>query len=100
MHYRAGGLSLTATGTLVADSGRSIFLEERLEHQGRKKQFRWEIPYSSILRIVVTLKGSTPVPVSLPKPVRKLDEEREPSEARGSGEEQHILPRASRPQEG
>jgi hypothetical protein len=35
----------------VADSGRSIFLEQHFEQRGQEKQFRWEIPYQYIVRI-------------------------------------------------
>ncbi len=47
--YRAGDILLPATGTLVADSGRSIFLEEHFSQHGKEKTFRWEIPYQSIV---------------------------------------------------
>jgi hypothetical protein len=49
--YRAGDLILPATGTLVADSGRSIFLEEKFMQHGTAKTFRWEIPYQCIERL-------------------------------------------------
>lgn len=51
VHYRAGELILPATGTLVADSGRSIFLEEKSMQHGTVKTFRWEIPYQCIGRL-------------------------------------------------
>src|SRR5882724_1082431 len=51
VHYRAGDILLPASGTLVADSGRSIFLEQHLEQRGQRKQFRWEIPYQYIVRL-------------------------------------------------
>lgn len=51
VHYRAGDISLPATATLVADSGKSIFLEEHFHREGRLLAFRWEIPYPSIVRI-------------------------------------------------
>jgi len=51
VHYRAGEVTLPATALLVADSGRSIFLEEHYVLRGRTQTFRWEIPYSCILRI-------------------------------------------------
>src|ERR1700681_97009 len=51
VHYRAGDILLPASGTLVADSGRSIFLEQHLEQHGQMKQFRWEIPYQYIVRL-------------------------------------------------
>jgi hypothetical protein len=51
VQYRAGDIFLPATGTLAADSGRSIFLEEHVTRGGQVKQFRWEIPYPCIIRI-------------------------------------------------
>jgi hypothetical protein len=51
VHYRAGDILLPASGTLVADSGRSIFLEQHLIQRGQQKHFRWEIPYQYIVRI-------------------------------------------------
>ena len=64
VHYRAGDILLPASGTFVADSGRSIFLEQHLEQHGQMKQFRWEIPYQYIVR---------------------LEDRSEPSEASGIG---------------
>jgi len=49
--FRAGDIYLPATGTLAADSGRSIFLEERFQQNERARTFRWELPYHSILRV-------------------------------------------------
>ena len=51
LQYRAGDICLPATGTFVADSGRSIFLEQRFDHLGTQKTFRWEVPYQYIVRI-------------------------------------------------
>ncbi|HYL10848.1 MAG TPA: hypothetical protein VEU31_08935 [Candidatus Acidoferrales bacterium] len=51
VQYRAGDLLLPAKGTLRADSGRSIFLEQKIEQRGQVKTFRWEIPYPCIVRI-------------------------------------------------
>ncbi len=51
VQYRAGDIILPATGTLVADSGKSIFLEEHFQQHGRLKTFRWEIPYQYIVRL-------------------------------------------------
>jgi len=51
VHYRAGDVVLPATGTLAADSGKSIFLEERISQRGQIKSFRWEIPYVCILSL-------------------------------------------------
>lgn len=51
VHYRAGDICLPASGTFVADSGRSIFLEQHYEQLGQLKNFRWEIPYQCIVRL-------------------------------------------------
>jgi hypothetical protein len=51
VQYRAGDILLPASGTFVADSGRSIFLEQTFESRGQHKHFRWEIPYQYIVKI-------------------------------------------------
>jgi hypothetical protein len=51
VQYRAGDILLPASGILVADSGRSIFLEQKFEQRGQHKHFRWEIPYQYLVRI-------------------------------------------------
>ncbi len=51
VQYRAGDILLPASGTFVADSGRSIFLEQSLFQRGQEKHFRWEIPYQYIVRL-------------------------------------------------
>jgi hypothetical protein len=51
VQYRAGDICLPASGTFVADSGRSIFLEQHYEQHGQSKNFRWEIPYQCIVRV-------------------------------------------------
>lgn len=50
-YYRASDLQLSAVGTLVADSGKSIFIEERFAQSGREKTLRIEIPYDYIVRV-------------------------------------------------
>jgi len=52
VQYRAGAILLPASGTFVADSGRSIFLEQNLDQRGQHRHFRWEIPYQYLVRIV------------------------------------------------
>jgi hypothetical protein len=69
VEYRVGDILLPASATLVADSGRSIFLEQHLEQRGKRSYFRWEIPYRCIHRLeeerVPGLQGSAePVPAS------------------------------------
>jgi hypothetical protein len=51
VQYRAGDILLPASGTFVADSGRSIFLEQNFEQRGQHRHFRWEIPYQYIVRL-------------------------------------------------
>lgn len=51
VEYRAGDVYLRASGTLSADSGKSVFLEERFEKNSSVRTFRWEIPYPCIVRI-------------------------------------------------
>ena len=51
VQYRAGDILLPASGTFVADSGRSIFLEQNFEQRGLHRHFRWEIPYQCLVRI-------------------------------------------------
>jgi hypothetical protein len=60
VHYRAGEITLPVTALLVADSGRSIFLEDHYVLRGRTQTFRWEIPYSCILRLEESQKPSKP----------------------------------------
>jgi hypothetical protein len=63
VRYRAGAIVLSASATLVADSGRSVFLEEHFTQGGQQKHFRWEIPYSCILHIVEKPDGFEPAAV-------------------------------------
>src|SRR5437899_7913186 len=51
VQYRAGEILLPASGTFVADSGRSIFLAQNFEQRGQHRHFRWEIPYQYLVRI-------------------------------------------------
>jgi hypothetical protein len=57
-HYRASDLQLSAAGTLVADSGKSISIEDNFVQNGREKKMRLEIPYQFIFRVVETPKSS------------------------------------------
>jgi hypothetical protein len=63
VQYRTGGFLLPASGTLVADSGRSIFLEQHLLVRGKQTYFRWEIPYQYIHRL-----EEVPAPADQPVP--------------------------------
>ena len=64
VYYRAGGMQLPATGTLAADSGKSIFLEEHFSQQHQVKTFRWEIPYESIIKLTESSMAPTSPPPS------------------------------------
>jgi hypothetical protein len=84
VQYRAGDILLPASGIFVADSGRSIFLEQNFELRGQHRHFRWEIPYQYLIRIEVkpdsgasVNQPSSPViPKSAPEvsPATKSDE--------------------------
>ena len=50
-HYRAGDFHLSACGTLVAETIKAVFLEERFTRNGREKIIRIEIPYEYLLRL-------------------------------------------------
>jgi hypothetical protein len=54
--YRLGLIHLLAAGTLVADSGKCIFVEQRLSRPNYAKTFHLKIPYHCIIR----LNGSDP----------------------------------------
>ncbi|HZC66152.1 MAG TPA: hypothetical protein VE545_06245 [Candidatus Dormibacteraeota bacterium] len=54
VHYRASDTLLPASGIFVADSGRSIFLEQSFEQRGQHRHFRWEIPYQYLVKIGVS----------------------------------------------
>lgn len=72
--YRAGDIFLPATGTLVADSGKSIFLEESFCQHDTVKTFRWEIPYQYIMRL--TEAPAPPAPRVAPAPAPSEAKER------------------------
>ena len=50
-HYRAADIHLSAAGTLVSDSGKSIVLEDHLSQGGKEKTIRVEIPYQFVIRV-------------------------------------------------
>lgn len=66
VQYRAGDVCLPASGTFVADSGRSIFLEQSFDQRGTLRTFRWEVPYQYIVRIEQRFSESA----GAPSPVR------------------------------
>jgi hypothetical protein len=54
VQYRASDTLVPASGVMVADSGKSIFLEQTCEQRGLHHHFRWEIPYQYLIRIACT----------------------------------------------
>jgi hypothetical protein len=58
--YRAGDILLSAAGTLVADSGQSVYLEEHFTQRGNSKTLRIEIPYPCIVRIAEAAETQAP----------------------------------------
>lgn len=70
--YRAGEANLSATGTVVADSGKSIFIEQQYTRAGKTSTFRWEIPYGCIVRVseAYALPSDPEPPTAAPKPSR------------------------------
>ncbi len=74
VQYRAGDVILPATGWLAADSGKSIFLEEKLVQRGQVKSFRWEIPYSCILNLEENFAPAPVVPTENAEPEKAKSE--------------------------
>ena len=85
VQYRAGDILLPASGIFVADSGRSIFLEQNFEQRGQHKHFRWEIPYQCLVRIIekpnaeagvpdTAASGSPAATAEAPEPSKASDE--------------------------
>jgi hypothetical protein len=50
-HYRVADIHQKSVGTVVADTGRSIVIEERILQGERKKTMRVEIPYEYVIRL-------------------------------------------------
>src|SRR6266403_1094738 len=108
VQYRAGEILLPASGTFVADSGRSIFLEQNFEQRGQHKHFRWEIPYQYLVRIeekpdpgaTINPDSSAAAPASSPEaPVasKSNEEPRSAAAAAAAGGAPGILPLSHRP---
>ncbi len=93
VQYRAGDVILPATGILAADSGKSIFLEERLVLRGQVKTFRWEIPYAFMLSLD---ESFAPPPAATPAPARETLA-RDQADAKAAGA--RTAPLRSRPNE-
>jgi len=108
VQYRAGDILLPASGTFVADSGRSIFLEQQFEQRGQHKHFRWEIPYQCLVRIeekpdsgatastVSTTATSSTAPEA-PAPSKSGDEPLSAAARAAAGGAPGILPLPQRP---
>ena len=108
VQYRAGDILLPASGIFVADSGRSIFLEQNFEQRGQHKHFRWEIPYQYLVRIQERPdSGATINPVSAAAPPapapeapansKSSDESCSAAAAASAGGAPGILPLSHRP---
>jgi hypothetical protein len=108
VQYRAGDILLPASGTFVADSGRSIFLEQNFEQRGQHKHFRWEIPYQYLVRIEEKLDSgasangvsATATPKATPESSVASKAEGEPRSAAASasgGGAPSLLPLPQRP---
>ncbi len=108
VQYRAGDILLPASGTFVADSGRSIFLEQNFEQRGQHKHFRWEIPYQCLVRIeekpdagVSANAGTAPAkPEKAPEAPAASESATDPrsaAAAASAGESPGILPFNHRP---
>jgi hypothetical protein len=110
VQYRASDTLLPASGVFVADSGRSIFLEQSFEQRGQHRHFRWEIPYQYLVKIVRTQaadsesatpseqlaadgRAEVPVPLDEPEPARSATTEKFISTAAaGAGFGSAVLP--------
>jgi hypothetical protein len=68
--YRAAEIQLSAIGTLIIDSGKSVILEDRFSAGGKDKTMRVEIPYEYLVRLAET-KASPSAPAPMPSPSRK-----------------------------
>jgi hypothetical protein len=70
--YRTADIHLSAVGTLVSDTGKSIFLEDRFSLGGREKTMRVEIPYQFVIRVNEThAEPSRPAPLPARPPKKK-----------------------------
>lgn len=88
VQYRAGDILLPASGVFVADSGRSIFLEQHFEQRGKHGHFRWEIPYQCLVRIEE--KPEPGVSADAPRAASKPAASPEPEVASGAEGEPHA----------
>ena len=95
VHYRAGDVVLPASGTFVADSGRSIFLEQSLVQRGQQRHFRWEIPYQFIMRLEE--KVGDPSNASAPATTTEPTDQASRAAASASAGTPALLPLRNRP---
>jgi hypothetical protein len=68
--YRAGEIQLSAIGTLISDSGKSVILEDRFSAGGKDKTMRVEIPYEYLVQLKET-KANTTAPAPIPTSTKK-----------------------------
>jgi hypothetical protein len=108
VQYRAGDILLPASGTFVADSGRSIFLEQMFEQHGQHKHFRWEIPYQCLVRIeekpdpgaIVNAASVSAKPAAAPEAPAEAEPEEKPRSSAAvasTGGAPGLLPLSQRP---
>jgi len=108
VQYRAGDILLPASGVFVADSGRSIFLEQNFEQRGQHKHFRWEIPYQYLVRIEekpdsgasadgTTVSAAAKAAPEAPVATEIGKEPRSAAAAASAGGASTLLPAAQRP---
>src|ERR1700686_2836135 len=98
VQYRAGDILLPASGPFVADSGRSIFLEQNFEQRGQHKHFRWEIPYQYLVRIEEKPdSGASANAVSASAAPKPRDKPLSPPATASAGGAPGILPLPHRP---
>jgi hypothetical protein len=69
-HYRAGDMQLSTSGTLVSDTGKAIFVQERFSSGGKEKMMRVEIPYAYVIR-VAEIRDEASQPRGVPKAGKK-----------------------------
>jgi len=68
--YRAGEIQLSAIGTLISDSGKSVILEDRFSAGGKDKTMRVEIPYEYLVHLAET-KANPTDPAPMPSSSKK-----------------------------
>jgi hypothetical protein len=67
VHYRAADIHQCSVGTLVTDTGKSIFIEEHFSQKGKSWTMRVEIPYEYVMSVAEAPASSgNQLPVVLP----------------------------------